>query len=83
MYKTKASLIKIKCPTFIAQGIDDDTVRSNSADYIFYNLSSNNKVKKFYNNSGHLILWSEAAKEVIYDISEFLNNLDKVEGARK
>ncbi len=70
---TKAKLKLVKCPVYIIQALDDDTVRKDSANFIFDNLSSAIKCIKFYDNGGHLILRSEMGEQVISDIETFLN----------
>lgn len=70
---TKPKINKIKCPVFIVQSINDDTVRKKSAKYIFDNISSKDKELKYYENSGHVILKSPIAEEVSEDVEIFLN----------
>lgn len=69
---TKSKLKLIKCPVYIIQALDDDTVRKASASFIFDNLSSPIKCIRFYENGGHLILRSQIAEQVINDIEIFL-----------
>lgn len=76
--KTKLLVSKIKCPAFVVQANDDDTVRKHSANYIFENLSSKCKKINFYENGGHLILRSKAANEVISDIEKFLDEIKNI-----
>ncbi len=71
--KTKPILNLIKCPIFIAQALQDDTVNKRSADFMFRNIGSETKKIQYYNNSGHLILWSKVADSVMNDVEEFLH----------
>ena len=73
--KTKPLLSDIICPVLITQGLDDDTVRKSSAQYLFGSISSEIKRMKFYENSGHVMLHSPAAGHVIRDIEEFLERM--------
>lgn len=71
--ETKPLIKEVRCPVFIAQALEDDTVRKSSGIYLYENIVSQKKALKFYENSGHLILWSEIASQVIQDIRNFLN----------
>ncbi len=71
--KSKAIMKEVHCPVFIAQALQDDTVRKSSAKYIYEHLAAKLKTVKYYDHSGHLILWSEAAGTVIQDVVKFLN----------
>jgi len=72
--KTKPILNQIVCPVFIVQGLEDDTVRQKSANYIFYHIASQHKKLRFYKNADHVILWSKASKVVIRDVVDFLED---------
>ncbi|MPW25881.1 alpha/beta fold hydrolase [Alkalibaculum sp. M08DMB] len=80
LFNTKRSLSNVKCPLLIIQSLKDDAVKAISANYIYEHVSSEDTNIKFYNESGHLILWSKAANNVIKDIYAFfedVNTLDK------
>ncbi len=68
---TKSKIRQVKCPVFIVQAKDDDTVRVTSAKHIFNRIASNDKNLKHYNNSGHVILTSPSAEEVSKDVDDF------------
>jgi len=70
--RTKPMLSDVVCPVLITQGVDDDTVRKSSAEYIFDNVNSQVKQLEFYENSGHLMLHGPAARDVIRDIEDFM-----------
>ena len=70
--KTKPILRDIKCPIFIAQALQDDTVHKMSANYIYQSIGSEYKKLEFYDGSGHQILWSKVADSVIKDVADFL-----------
>ncbi len=76
---TKPKINETKCPIFIVQGEDDDTVQKISAKYIFDEIGSQKKKLKYYENSGHLILASPAAKEVSRDVENFFCSILKDE----
>ncbi|WP_094545639.1 alpha/beta hydrolase [Petroclostridium xylanilyticum] len=75
--RTKPILEEIKCPVFTVQALEDDTVRKSSATYIYGHIGSQCKKLEFYEESGHLILWSKAADRVIEDVSDFLEQIEK------
>jgi carboxylesterase len=75
--RTKPMVKGINCPVFIAQGIDDDAVKNSSAYYLADNVGSSVKDLRFYQNSGHQMLWSPASDEVIADIKGFIKRIDK------
>jgi len=70
--KTKSLIGEVHSPVFIAQALEDDTVRKSSATYIYRNIGSQNKTVKFYPDSGHLILWSCCSSQVIQDVTDFI-----------
>jgi carboxylesterase len=76
---TKPKLKAVSCPLFIAQALQDDTVRKSSAEYLYRHTASRLKIIKYYDHSGHLILWSKAAGQVISDVQDFLRRLETKE----
>lgn len=70
--KAKPLLKEVHCPVFIAQALEDDTVRTSSASFLTKNIASQQKVTKYYEKSGHLILWSKSADQVINDVIQFV-----------
>lgn len=71
--KTRLLFAKIKCPVFIGQGLQDDTVQSRSAWYIFSKVIHNNKFLKLYKNSRHQIFHGADQDEVMRDVLKFVN----------
>lgn len=74
LHLTKPVIARVQCPLFVAQALEDDTVRKSSAAYIYERASSDRKSIQYYPKSGHLILWSEAADMVMEDVLKFLNS---------
>ena len=74
---TKPKLSNIKCPFLIMQTKDDDTTRLKSTDYIYDNISSEDKTIKLYDKGGHLVLGGQYKEKVILDIEEFIRNIGK------
>jgi carboxylesterase len=72
LFKTKPLLKSIMCPVFVAQGMLDDTVQRRSAEYIYSNVMSDNKEKKYYKNSEHLICIGDDKEELFGDIENFI-----------
>jgi carboxylesterase len=75
LHKTKSLLLKITCPICILQGLDDDTVNSKSASYIYKKVSSPIKKLHFLEKAGHVVLKGPAAKDAIKKIQEFLDSI--------
>ncbi|HEY5561378.1 MAG TPA: alpha/beta fold hydrolase [Clostridiaceae bacterium] len=74
LYRTKPLLSQITCPIYIAQGLMDDTVKHKSANYIYRNVASTQKIMKFYNNSPHVICNGPDFRELCADIKIFIDN---------
>lgn len=72
---TKPQIKDLRCPIFVAQAIDDPTVKKNSANYIFENTGSSIKRLEFYPSSEHLILLSKEADLVTKDTIEFIREI--------
>lgn len=72
--KTKSLLPKITCPICILQGMDDDTVNSKSAPYIYKHVSSEIKKIYLFEKAGHVVLKGPASKDAIQKIQEFINS---------
>lgn len=75
--RSKQLIKEVVCPVLITQALEDDTVRKSSAGYIYETVASKQKSIKYYENSGHLILWSQASDCVIRDIQSFLYETKK------
>lgn len=71
--KTKPLIKKVKCPAFITQALDDDTVRKYSANYIHDRIGGKRKKLRFYDCGGHLILRNDSGPQVMKDIGVFLD----------
>lgn len=76
LHKTKAILSKVFCPICILQGLDDDTVNSKSANYIYEKVSSVVKRLHFFEKAGHVVLKGPSSEEAIQEILKFLDSLD-------
>ena len=75
LQKSRPKIRKINCPAFIAQGLQDDTVRHESAEYIFKYTSSQKKTIKYYKNSGHIICLDVEHRELFADVETFIEAL--------
>jgi carboxylesterase len=73
---TKKQVTKLDCPFYVIQALDDDTVKTKSARYIYQNIKSQKKYLKYYETGGHLLLRSATANTVIADIEGFLSALE-------
>lgn len=74
--RTKPIIRNVKCPLFVTQALDDDTVRKQSARYIHERMSGKRKKLRFYDHGGHLILRSSSASKVMEDIWAFINEIE-------
>lgn len=72
---TKAKIGKLTWPFLIIQTKDDDTTRIKSADYIYNNISSENKEINYYDKGGHKVLVSQYKEEIIMDVESFIRRL--------
>jgi carboxylesterase len=79
LYKTRRRIGNVSAPALIVQSLNDDTVRSSSARFIYDHLSSIDKQVKYYQRGGHVILLSDTAHEVIGDIVTYLGQIEKAE----
>ncbi len=66
----------IKVPTFVIQGSLDAESYKRSARLIFAGTDTRRKYIKFYENSGHLIMYDNEKDQLSQDIARFLNSLD-------
>ncbi|GGP16665.1 alpha/beta hydrolase [Oceanobacillus neutriphilus] len=72
---TMAELSKINKPISILYGELDEPLYKESADYIYRNVSSQNKIVKGYSDSRHIMLADKDQEQIQADILLFLNNL--------
>ncbi|WP_152654559.1 carboxylesterase [Oceanobacillus sp. CFH 90083] len=72
---TMRELPEIQKPIRILYGELDETLYKESADYLYQNVSSENKNVKGYPNSRHLMTLGEDQEEIQADILSFLNKL--------
>ncbi|WP_339282253.1 alpha/beta hydrolase [Oceanobacillus sp. FSL K6-3682] len=72
---TMEELSKIDKPISIYYGELDEPLYKESADYIYRNVSSENKILKRYSNSRHIMLADKDQEQIQADILSFLNNL--------
>ncbi|NLB78842.1 MAG: alpha/beta fold hydrolase [Clostridiaceae bacterium] len=75
--KTKPLFKQLKCPVFIAQGLLDDVVHYKSAQYLYQNISSEDKTIKYYEKTDHIICHSTENEAVFRDLESFI---EKVKG---
>lgn len=75
--EVKANLKKISVPALIIQGKADETVRYESAEYIYKNIRSTKKQIKWYDQSTHIITLDRDRDKVFQDINLFLKQISK------
>jgi carboxylesterase len=69
--RTKPLFSNIGSPVFIFQAMDDDTVHSKSARFIYDRLNCEKHIK-MYQTGGHQIFESETSKEICGDINDII-----------
>lgn len=76
LLESRPLIDELKCPIFIAQATEDDTVQQRSAGYIHDHVGSGVKRLEYYEGVGHRILWSKAADKVSLDVAGFIRELE-------
>lgn len=71
--KTKAYIDGILCNVLVVQLADDDTVKPNSADYIYSRVGGIKEIKK-YDIGGHIPFYTSTAEQIFNDIYRFIRN---------
>lgn len=66
----------IYTPTFVVQAEKDEMINTDSANYIYENVETNQKEIKWYKESGHVITLDKERDQLHEDIYEFLESLD-------
>ncbi|RKD29122.1 alpha/beta hydrolase [Thermohalobacter berrensis] len=74
--KTKRRLKKVLVPTLIIQSKNDNTVRYESAKYIYKNIGSEIKKLIYLKDSGHIITLDTEKEKVFNEIARFLNEIE-------
>lgn len=67
---------EIYAPIFVAQARLDEVINTDSAQYIYDTVESNEKSMKWYEESHHVITLDKERKELQQDILDFLETLD-------
>ncbi|OEF99703.1 hypothetical protein BHF71_07695 [Vulcanibacillus modesticaldus] len=75
--EVKVSLNKVGIPTLVIQGMNDETVVPESANYIFNNINSTLKEIKWYHQSTHIITLDNEREKLFEDIRLFLERVSK------
>jgi carboxylesterase len=73
--RTKPLLLRVTSPFYIIQACEDDTARKESAVYIRNHIGSTRKELSYIAGTGHQLLESPAAAEVIAKIGNFIESL--------
>lgn len=74
--KTKKRLSLVTCPVFIAQGLLDDTVSPQSAEYLRRFTSASQKTVKYYARSSHLICHSADRQALFNDLLTYMAEVE-------
>ncbi|MFC4404896.1 alpha/beta hydrolase [Gracilibacillus xinjiangensis] len=74
--RVKEDVDMLYTPTFVVQAANDQMINTDSANYIYQTVESDQKLIKWYENAGHAITFSNAKDELHEDIAEFFASLD-------
>lgn len=66
----------IYTPTMVVQARQDQMINTNSANYIYDNVETDQKEIKWYEKSGHVITLGKEKEQLHEDIFKFLESLD-------
>ncbi|UOR11747.1 alpha/beta hydrolase [Halobacillus amylolyticus] len=67
---------QIYTPAFVVQAEQDEMINTESANYIYEQIESDQKDIKWYKNSGHVITMDKEKEQLHEDILTFLESLD-------
>lgn len=73
----KKRISKVNTPIFIAQSKKDETVRPQSATYIYNGIGSADKELHWYENSTHIITLDVEKEKLFTDVAAFIDRLEK------
>ena len=76
IYEVRDNIDHIYAPIYVAQGSLDDVINPDSANVIYDNAQSEEKQRKWYEQSGHVITLGPEKEQLHEDIYEFLESLD-------
>lgn len=74
--QVKNNLKAIASPVFVLQGRVDHPLYKESAEIIFNTVNVENKLIRWYDNSGHIITLGKERQQVYEDIRAFLDSLE-------
>ncbi|KAB8131744.1 abhydrolase domain-containing 18 [Gracilibacillus oryzae] len=74
--RVKEDIDMLYTPAFVVQATNDKMINTESANYIYQTVESDQKLIKWYENAGHAITFSNAKDELHKDIAEFFASLD-------
>lgn len=74
--EVKNQVDHIYAPVFVVQAGKDEMINTDSADYIYENVESDQKDIKWYNESGHVITLGPEKIKLHEDVYAFLESLD-------
>ncbi|MDX8044686.1 alpha/beta fold hydrolase [Gracilibacillus sp. S3-1-1] len=74
--KVKETVDMIYTPTFVVQATNDQMINTESANYIYDSVESDQKQITWYDNAGHAITFSKEKDKVHQDVAQFLASLD-------
>lgn len=73
---TRKKIQQLRTPIFIMQGVLDEQLYHDSADFLYHTVNTTQKQLKWYEKSGHVPTKGPERQQLNEDILEFLNTLD-------
>ncbi|GAA0589254.1 carboxylesterase [Virgibacillus siamensis] len=74
--EVKNNVDTIYSPALVVQAGQDEMINTDSANYIYENIQSDQKDLKWYENSSHVITMGKEKEQLYEDIYRFLESLD-------
>ncbi len=75
--RLKKLLPQVVQPILILQSIEDETIKPESADYIFSNVGSRDKTLVRFEQGSHVLIKNERREEVFKIIEDFIDKIDR------
>ncbi|MGP4073534.1 alpha/beta hydrolase [Piscibacillus sp. B03] len=73
--EVSGKLDSIQVPTYVLQGLKDESLYLKSAEKIYQKVNTHNKQLKWYENSGHIMTTGPEREQIFEDISQMIKSL--------
>ncbi|MDQ0415975.1 carboxylesterase [Croceifilum oryzae] len=75
--EVRRKLHEVKIPAYIVQSTIDETVKPESADYIYANIKSRDKELSWFEKSCHIITLDRERKVLFGEVEDFIKRIEK------